>query len=108
MALWNDIQKGLNDATSFTTKKTTELTDSAKSKYNLYNLKNKLEKCYATLGRHYLDTRRNEEDHEFEILTLIMQIDKIESDIAYIKSKAEKEDSLAEDAVSEETEISEL
>ena len=37
-----------------------------------------------------------------------MQIDKIESDIAFIKSKAEKEDSLAEDAVSEETEISEL
>ena len=78
MALWNNIQKGLSDATSFTAKKTVEITDSAKNKYNLFNLKNKLEKCYASLGRLYLDTRRNDESHDSEILTLIMQIDKIE------------------------------
>lgn len=108
MALWNDIQKGLNDATSFTTKKTTELTDSAKNKYNLYNLKNKLEKCYASVGRLYLDARRNDADHDFEIATLIMQIDKIEADIAYIKKTAEDAEESAEDGTDGNADVSEL
>ena len=108
MALWNNIQKGLSDATSFTAKKTVEITDSAKNKYNLFNLKNKLEKCYASLGRLYLDTRRNDESHDSEILTLIMQIDKIEADIAYIKKTTENtEDIVADDSFIEDTESSE-
>ncbi|MBR6807966.1 MAG: hypothetical protein IKM46_06265 [Clostridia bacterium] len=97
MAFWNNIQKGLTDATAFTAKKTVEITDSAKSKYNLFNLKNKLEKCYTSLGKLYLDTRRNGEDHESEILTLIMQIDKIEADIAFIKKNEAESEETEED-----------
>ncbi len=108
MALWNNIQKGLSDATSFTAKKTVEITDSAKNKYNLFNLKNKLEKCYASLGRLYLDTRREDVNHDSEIATMIMQIDKIEADIAYIQKTTENtEDVVANDSFMEDAESSE-
>lgn len=97
MAIWDNIQKGFTGATSYTAKKTAEITDSAKNKYNLFNLNNKLEKCYASIGKLYLDARRNDTDHDFEIATLIMQIDKIEADIAYIKKSTENTEEVIAD-----------
>ena len=61
------------------------------------SINNKLEKCYASIGKLYLDARRNDTDHDFEIATLIMQIDKIEADIAYIKKSTENTEEVIAD-----------
>lgn len=83
MAFWNDIQKGVTGAASFTAKKTTELTGIAKIKYTIHVCEQKLDKCFAEIGRLYYETQKEGADNAHEIETLIMQIDKLTSDLAF-------------------------
>lgn len=81
MAFWEDLQKGVADAASFTAKKTSELTGIAKLKYTIHSNEQKLDKCFAEIGRLYYEMKKEEADHEIEISTLMMQVDKISADL---------------------------
>lgn len=85
MAFWDELQKGVTDAASFTAKKTTELTDLARLKINIHSEENKLERCFTEIGRAYYNSKKSGEDASSEISTLIMQADKISADIDNLK-----------------------
>ena len=82
MAFWEDLQKGVNDVAAFTSKKTTELTGLAKLKYAIHVCEQKLDKCFTEIGRLFYESQKDGADHSAEIATLIMQIDKLTSDLA--------------------------
>lgn len=81
MAFWDDLQKGVSNAASFTAKKTTELTDLARLKYNIYTEETKLERCFTEIGRLFYSSERDGADASAEITSYIMQADKISADI---------------------------
>ena len=83
MAFWDDIQKGVTGAASFTAKKTTEFTGIAKIKYSIHVCEQKLDKCFAEIGRLHYDTQKEGTDHSREIETIIMQIEKLTNDLAF-------------------------
>ncbi len=82
MAFWEDLQKGVTDAASFTAKKTSELTGIAKLKYAIHTCEQKLDKCFAEIGRLFYESQKEGTDHASEIATLIMQVEKLTSDLA--------------------------
>ena len=87
MAFWDDLQKGVSNAASFTAKKTTELTDLAKLKYNIHTEETKLERCFTEIGRLFYSSKRDSTDTSAEITSYIMQADKIRADIASYKQE---------------------
>ena len=90
MTFWDDVQRGVTNAASFTAKKTTELTGMAKLKYNLHIKEGKLEKCFAEIGKLHYAAKKDGEDHSVEIDTFIMQIDKLTEDIGGLKIELSK------------------
>ena len=90
MSFWEDLQKSLNDAASFTVQKTTELTGIAKLKYNIHAAEGKLERCYSEIGKLFYDTQKTGTEHTAEIATIIMQADKLNSDIESMKAESAK------------------
>lgn len=87
MSFWDDLQKTISEATDFTVQKTTELSDRAKLKYNIHTTEKKLDRIYAEIGRLHFDARKNGTDHESEIATLVMQADKLITDLANMKAE---------------------
>ncbi len=82
MALWDDIQRSVSDAVEFTAKKTSYLTGTAKLKYNVHTTEQKLDRCFAEIGRLFYDSQKEGSDRSSEIATLIMQVDKLSDDLA--------------------------
>lgn len=81
MAIWDDIQKGVAGAAAYTAKKTAEITDMAKLKYAIHTCEQKLDKCFAEIGRLFYDSQKEGTDHATEIATLIMQVEKLKGDL---------------------------
>lgn len=90
MAFWDDLQKGVSDAASFTAKKTSELTEKAKLKFNLHSEEMKLEKCFTRIGKLFYASEREGVDNTAEIATVIMQADKIKADINSYREQLSK------------------
>jgi len=82
MAIWEDIQKGVAGAASYTAKKTAEITDMAKLKYAIHTTEQKMDRCFAEIGRLFYESQKEGTDHAAEIATLIMQVEKHQSDLA--------------------------
>ena len=81
MAFWEDLQKGVADAAAFTAKKTGELTGIAKLKYTIHSNEQKLDKCFAEIGKLFYESQKTGADHTDELATLSMQVDKISADL---------------------------
>ncbi len=90
MAFIDDLQKSVSDAVQFTAQKTTELTGMAKIKFNMRSEEGKLEKCYSEIGRLFYTAEKEGKDNSYEISTLIMQADKINSDLADLRKEFAK------------------
>ncbi len=90
MSFWEDLQKSLTDAAAFTVQKTSELTGIAKLKYNIHAAEGKLERCYSEIGKLFYDTQKTGTEHTDEIATIIMQADKLTSDIESMKAESAK------------------
>lgn len=82
MALWDDIKSSVSDAVEFTAKKTSELTGTAKLKYSVHTTEQKLDRCFAEIGRLFYESQKDGSDRSSEIATLIMQVDKLSDDLA--------------------------
>ncbi len=82
MAFWDELQRSVSDAVEFTAKKTSELTGTAKLKYSVHTTEQKLDKCFAEIGRLFYESQKEGTDHASEIATLIMQVDKLSDDLA--------------------------
>ena len=71
MAIWEDISKNVKGAASVAVSKTEELTNIAKLKLSVAKSKNKLEKCYAKIGKLYYDFHKNGRDTSDELAALL-------------------------------------
>lgn len=90
MAFWEDLQKGVTEAASYTAKKTSELTGIAKMKFNLHSEELKLEKCFTKIGSLFYTSEREGVDNTAEIAALIMQADKIKASVNSYREQLSK------------------
>ncbi len=87
MAIWEDISKNVKDAASVAVSKTEELTGIAKLKLAVSKSKNKLEKCYAKIGKLYYDFHKNGRDTSDELAALLSEADTIRAEVKRLTEK---------------------
>ena len=87
MAIWEDISKNVKGAASVAVSKTEELTNIAKLKLSVAKSKNKLEKCYAKIGKLYYDFHKNGRDTSDELAALLTEADSIRADVKLLNEK---------------------
>jgi len=63
MSFWDNVTKGASDAASYATKKTTELTKTAKIKLAIHSEEEKITDCYREIGQLYYDEKTSETSH---------------------------------------------
>lgn len=90
MSIWDDITKGLSDATSYTKKKTGEFTNLAKLKYALHSEESKLSECFEEIGKLYYAYQREGVDYAAEIAALIAEADMIKITIGELEAEIAK------------------
>ena len=76
MSVWDDIVKGVSDATAATAKKAENATNTAKLKYALHLEQEELEECYKQLGKIFYEFQRTGDDLTAEIAALTSAADK--------------------------------
>ena len=87
MAFFDGIQKSVTDAAAAAAKKTSELTGIARVKFNIRAEEARLRSTFSKIGSLFYAAEREGADNSAEIATLIMQADKIKSDIQAYKEK---------------------
>ena len=88
--MWENFSKGAKEVADFTAKKTGELTEAAKLKFNQKSLEKKLQGCFIDAGMLYYDSVKNGNDHNDEIAEIYAQCDDYGAEIDELKIKIAK------------------
>ena len=90
MNFLSNLKKAVIDTTHTVVKKTEDLVDTSKTKYNIYDAKNDIEKIYTDLGREiYAGYKEDRNVSEF-IEAKCHEIDELVEKMDILKSKLEK------------------
>ena len=87
MDFWNEVTRTVSGAADHTVKGAEKLSDIAKYKYRLSNLKKKLEDAYREIGRLRFAEYKGEPVLQEELSTLLAKTAKLDDQIAAYESR---------------------